>query len=374
MVVSLYHEFTVIMATPLENTLLGLCDGAIDNKKKNFSTFVTNKIGGEPDQFPVVSLRYPSCSLCSSPLSHVVQVYCPLDASPYHRTINAFACTNTDCHGKSESWRVLRSQCLESDIKSSTEGPGVKDSAVQQAPMANTDWCDDADDWGVEDDGVETWSASKPLTSQNAPVFPPAAPDVSSQLQSLSISTTEEPQHKGPVFQPLYVSVVEEADFAWDSGMEHAQKLLREYEQREGMAVEELEGGGGGGEEKYEKTEARHGDVVFAGFMKKISLCPEQVLRYCRNSSPLFITKPPTDMKQVVPPCSNCGSCRTLEFQLMPALVSLLRISDPNMELAVEFGTVLVYTCQSSCWTSGANSPVEEFAFVQTDPDQKLFK
>lgn len=52
--------------------------------------------------------------------------------------------------------------------------------------------------------------------------------------------------------------------------------------------------------------------------------------RYCRKGSPLFISKPPSDVKQIVPPCSHCGSSRTFEFQLMPALVSLLRIYDPN--------------------------------------------
>ncbi|XP_041948825.1 programmed cell death protein 2-like [Alosa pseudoharengus] len=363
------------MATPHENPLIGLRDGAIDDKRGNLSTFLTNKVGGEPDLLPAVSLEYPRCSLCSSSLSHVVQVYCPLDASPYHRTINVFACTNSDCHGKSDSWRVLRSQCLESDIKSSTEGLRAEDPAVQQAPMASTDWCDDADDWGEEEDGGETWTASKTQTLQNATVFSTeAAPDVSSQLQSLSISSTEDPQLKGPMFQPFYVSVVEESDFAWDSGMEHAKELLREYEQREGATAMDLGGEGGGGEERYEKTEARHGDAVFTGFMKRISLCPEQVLRYCRNSSPLFISKPPLDVKQIVPPCCHCGSSRTFEFQLMPALVSLLCMCDPHLDLAVEFGTVLVYTCQSSCWISGSNSPMEEFAFVQADPDQKHFK
>ncbi|XP_012683194.2 programmed cell death protein 2-like [Clupea harengus] len=358
------------MATPLENHLIGLCDGAIDNKRKNPSTFLTNKIGGEPDRLPAVFLRYPSCSLCSSPLAHVVQVYCPLEASPYHRTVTVFACANSDCHGKCDSWKVLRSQCLESDIRSSTEGAWVEATAGQEVPMASTDWCDDADDWGVEEDSGETLTASQtPSTTATE-----AAPDVSCQLQSLSISTVEDPQVKGPIFQPFYISVVEESDFAWDSGMEHAQELLQEYEQREGATVAELGGCEGGEGERYEKTEARHGDAVFTDFMKKISLCPEQVLRYCRKGSPLFISKPPSDVKQIVPPCSHCGSSRTFEFQLMPALVSLLRIYDPNSELAVEFGTVLVYTCQSSCWISGSSSPMEEFAFVQADPDQKLFK
>ncbi|KAL2079605.1 hypothetical protein ACEWY4_025349 [Coilia grayii] len=365
------------MAASQENTLIGLCDEAIDNNKKTRSTFYTSKIGGEPDKLPAVCLMCPSCSLCKSPLIHVVQVYCPLDTSPYHRTINVFACTNTDCHGKCDGWKVLRSQCLESDVKSSTEAAGAQQvSAVQEAPMFSTDWCDDADDWGVEEECGETWTTSQTQTLQTTSMSATkAAPDVSSQLQSLSISTVEEDsQPKGPAFKPFYISVVEESDFTRDTGMEHAQELLREYEQREGATMMELGDCGGGGEEKYEKAEARHGDAVFSGFMKKVSLCPEQVLRYYRNGSPLFISKPMLDLKQMVPPCSYCGSGRTFEFQLMPALVTLLCTSDDNSELAVEFGTVLVYTCHSSCWKSGSNSPMEEFAVVQPDPDQRLFK
>ena len=136
------------------------------------------------------------------------------------------------------SWKVLRSQCLESDIESSTEGAWVEATAGQEVPMASTDWCDDADDWGVEEDSGETLTASQtPSTTATE-----AAPDVSCQLQSLSISTVEDPQVKGPIFQPFYISVVEESDFAWDSGMEHAQELLQEYEQREGATVAELGG------------------------------------------------------------------------------------------------------------------------------------
>ncbi len=37
---------------------------------------------------------------------------------------------------------------------------------------------------------------------------------------------------------------------------------------------------GGQAQEEYEKATAKHGDEVFISFMKKISLCPEQVLRW----------------------------------------------------------------------------------------------
>lgn len=172
----------------------------------------------------------------------------------------------------------------------------------------------------------------------------------------------------------FFISVVEESDLGGEEDdLQHAQRLLREYERREGVAVGELEGAeGGGGEEKYEKTRARHGDAIFSRFMKKISLCPQQILRYCRGGKPLFISEPPANLARLVSACGSCGGSRTFELQLMPALVRLLRRKAGEAEL--EFGTVLVYTCTNSCWMAGSGSAVEEFCFVQTDPDQQLFK
>lgn len=195
--------------------------------------------------------------------------------------------------------------------------------------------------------------------------------DVSSRLQVLSLAASKE---DAPVFRSFFISVVEESDLGEEDDLAHAQQLLREYERREGVAVGELEGGSGG-EEKYEKIRARHGDAVFSRFMKKISLCPQQIMRYCRGGQPLFISEPPSNMAQLVLPCGSCGGSRTFELQLMPALVSLLRQEDGgSAESELEFGTLLVYTCRNSCWTAGQVSAVDEFCFVQTDPDQQLFK
>lgn len=200
--------------------------------------------------------------------------------------------------------------------------------------------------------------------------------DVSSRLKHLSLG---ESLDDVPAFRPFFISVMEEADLFGEGGdLQHVQELLREYERREGTVAEELDGtrgrGGGGGEEKYEKTRAKHGDAVFSRFMKKISLCPQQILRYCRGGKPLFISEPPSNMAQVVSACSSCGGSRTFELQLMPALVSLLQRKDSSTEVELEFGTVLVYTCANSCWAAGSGAAVEELCFVQTDPDQQLFK
>lgn len=168
--------------------------------------------------------------------------------------------------------------------------------------------------------------------------------------------------------------MVEESDLGGeDEELRHARQLWREYECREGAVLAELDGGGGGGEEKYEKTKARHGDAAFSRFMKKISSCPQQILRYCRGGRPLFLSEPPCSVAQMVSACGACGGSRTFELQLMPALVSLLQTAGGGGG-QVEFGTVLVFTCTKSCWEAGSTGALEEECLVQQDPDQHLFR
>ncbi|XP_026095083.1 programmed cell death protein 2-like isoform X1 [Carassius auratus] len=353
-----------------ETVLIGVCDGVIDKKK--YTSYCTNKIGDRPDLLPVITLQHPTCSLCQRGLSHVVQVYCPLAASPYHRTISVFACTNPHCSGKSESWIVLRSQCLEDDIKARQDD---KTTPCTESAMSRTDWCDEADDWGMDD---EEQVAENGVQIPNDCIG--EGNDVSSRLQDLCIDGDHHQSalqpNDVPVFQPFYISVMEETDLDGFHDTDHENELLRAYEEREGVTVEEIHscGSGGATQEEYEKATAKHGDEVFTSFMKKISLCPEQVLRYSWAGSPLFISETVSDVIQTVPVCAHCGSPRVFEFQLMPALVSLLRSVDTDSDVSLEFGTVLVYTCRNSCWKSGSAAPVEEFAVVQPDPDQKLFK
>lgn len=46
-----------------------------------------------------------------------------------------------------------------------------------------------------------------------------------------------------PVFQPFYISVVDEEDYTGYLDTEHADKLLKEYQQREGVDLEQLMSG-----------------------------------------------------------------------------------------------------------------------------------
>ncbi|KAM6381087.1 programmed cell death protein 2-like [Pluvialis apricaria] len=374
--------------------LLGLRDAAMAGLCRGGGqapAWATSKLGGSADWAPSVRAGAPRCGACGRALAQLVQVYCPLEGSPFHRTANVFACGGESCRGAPRSWKVLRSQCLQAPGKEARED-GVRQK--QESNFAAKDWCDEADDWGVCDGAESPACASLQLLGLNEAVSSSFSGEVecASQLQQLRLSeatnesgslNTHPPVSEGmgmatsssaPVFQPFYISVVDEEDYTGFTDTDHADKLLREYQQREGVDLEQLMSesfAGEGNNEKYEKSEVKSRDHTFHKFMKRISVCPEQILRYSWGGQPLFITCPPANIDKGIPACSNCGSNRIFEFQLMPALVSMLQ---SDSDLSVEFGTAVVYTCERSCWPTNHQTPLEEFVFVQEDPDQRLFK
>ncbi|XP_043350928.1 programmed cell death protein 2-like isoform X2 [Dermochelys coriacea] len=340
---------------PEPRVLLGLRDAALpDPGRDNLQppSWATSKLGGSPNCAPSVTMTYPSCGICGAILMHIVQIYCPLEGSLFQRVINVFACAVKGCWGKSESWKVLRSQYLQMQGK---ETQDCKLKQKQENNFATKDWCDGADDWGICDETeypVQTTSHLLGLNTVSSSSLSTAT-ECASQFQGLSLSETTDisdslhrpvPCGDGivmptlcPRFQSYYISVVDEEDYIGYVDTDHAHKLLKEYQQREGIDLEQL--------------------------MSE---------RYSWGGQPLFITCPSSSINKMVPVCNSCGSNRVFEFQLMPALVSMLKSVDAD--LSVEFGTVIVYTCERSCWPANHQNPLEEFIFIQEDPDQQLFK
>ncbi|KAG9475144.1 hypothetical protein GDO78_003549 [Eleutherodactylus coqui] len=238
---------------------------------------------------------------------------------------------------------------------------------TQENKMTVTDWCADADDWGFEDElnipAVQSHATSCPAA--------PVPNDWTSQLQNLSLTDTSETiQSSDSVFRSYYIAVAEEEDCAWDMDLDHARQLLQDYEKREKAEIEDLEScDGKGGGEKYEKCDLQKQELVFHKFLKKISPCRQQILRYSWNGNPLYMSPP--DLTSQSPSCPRCGAQRVYEFQLMPALVAMLQGS--KADVLLEFGTVLIFTCERSCWEDCDKIPVQEFCLVQEDPDQRYF-
>ncbi|XP_074067608.1 programmed cell death protein 2-like [Macrotis lagotis] len=380
-----------VMAAAGAPVLLGLRDaemrGALAASQDG--AWAVNKVGGIPDSLPAVPAPRPECRRCAAAMALVVQVYCPLQGSPFHRLLHVFACVRAECGGQPCSWKVFRSQFLQVQ-EDHTQDPGTKQK--EKNNFAVEDWCEGAEDWGDDSESDLAPWITNDLLDSNAGDNINVDEDIEcmSQFQKLKLDETlsdscsfghtrpaEEghalPHSSDPVFQPYYINVVDEEDYTNFVDTNHAQKLLQEYRQREGVELELLiaqsfifDSG-----ERYEKAVSKSNDKMFYKFMKRISACREQILRYSWNGQPLFITCPSPDVTEI-PSCSNCGSYRIFEFQLMPALVSMLK--NTLLDISVEFGTVLIYTCQKSCWPTNHHTPMEEVCVIQEDPDQMLFK
>lgn len=76
--------------------------------------------------------------------------------------------------------------------------------------------------------------------------------------------------------------------------------------------------------------------------------------RYCRDNSAALLLYP---LQEIPRKCQHCQGEMVFEFQILPTLIPKLRlVSDGHHEGArLEFGTVLVFTCRRSCWSTDSN-------------------
>ncbi|KAM5134366.1 programmed cell death protein 2-like isoform 1-T1 [Callospermophilus lateralis] len=367
------------MAAVRKPVLLGLRDLAVQGSPTGPSAWTASKLGGIPDALPAVAAPRPVCERCKEPQTLVVQVYCPLEGSPFHRLLQVFSCARPKCGDSgARSWKVFRSQCLQVHEKEAQIF-----FQKQENGLVAENWCEGANDWGNDSE-----EAPPPQLTLDFVHESNSAKDVdcTAQLQDLRLQDTvldathSVPPAEGmalptivPQFLPYYICVVDEDDYRDLVSLDHAHSLLRDYQQREGIGMEQLlsQSFFSDGNEKYEKTKIKSGDQMFYKFMKRIAACQEQILRYSWSGEPLFLTSPTSEITDI-PACSHCGGQRIFEFQLMPALISMLQSA--NLDLSVEFGTILVYTCEKSCWPQNHQTPMEEFCIIQEDPDELLFK
>ena len=59
-----------------------------------------------PQDWCVSGVIVPPCGHCGGPRSQMCQVYCPLEGSPYHRTLHLLACCQPGCWNRSDRWEL----------------------------------------------------------------------------------------------------------------------------------------------------------------------------------------------------------------------------------------------------------------------------
>ncbi|KAJ8933401.1 hypothetical protein NQ314_014041 [Rhamnusium bicolor] len=86
-------------------------------------------------------------------------------------------------------------------------------------------------------------------------------------------------------------------------------------------------------------------------------------MQYSRESIPLVLYPLQDHPKK----CQYCQGEMVFEFQLVPTIISKLKlVTDPKLCARLEFGTVLVYTCRKSCWSTDTTLRIET-VIMQTE-------
>uniref|UniRef100_A0A146M603 Programmed cell death protein 2-like n=1 Tax=Lygus hesperus TaxID=30085 RepID=A0A146M603_LYGHE len=383
--------------------LLGYEDEPISDIYKDQVDYTTNKIGGHPD-WPGDAPTAVTCKLCNLSLPLVLQIYAPLDNSPYHRTLYLFACINPHCWNQNGSWVCLRSQIL---ADSNTEMKVSYNSYENEA--CRNDWgVPGGDNWGDEENGnvidfgvtTEISSVTKGISDMNVDeknansgssgegaigsVAMATATIDGDEGEVVCIDTPTSPQvnliamleEAAPIpqvpitslyFTPIFMSVGEEERMRAALSPTNEQHIRELMDQVQISADDAMPGASSSispvGDEHYEKTLPAHGDKLFHQFVSRISANPGQMLRYGGHPLPLY------QMQDKPRACRHCGGEALFELQVLPTLIRCLRLVGTNASVGgshLEFGSVFLFSCSKSCWDS-RESYREEQLVVQME-------
>jgi len=323
-------------------------------KEKNVASFRVSKVGGLPDWKREKHEQEISCSVCSSLKCLVVQIYAPIPEHP-SRTLYVFACCNLGCRNPN-TWEVIRLQEPEDSI------PAFKTSFKQEAEKVSLKNPEVTNEdslpkicWNVgEADGAESgFDEIEKLLDSRASI----------QVKSTDLKPNPEKNERGrkslddeasknETVHGVRLLVIEEPDYGYTNVKEDLkiERILEKYRSEEEEDISRNAGRGDTGlnfgAENYEEGPPK--DLVLEIFQSRISLEPTQCIRYAFGGCPLW---PIPEYNLKISPCSECGSPRKFEMQLMPGMLNLdVRVANGGgLFDSMDWSSVLVYSCENSC-------------------------
>lgn len=271
------------------------------------NTYFPSKVGGRPAWLDLENLPQPDelkCASCKEPCIFLCQMYASLDEpDTFHRTIYVFMCKNPGCcqANRNDNFIVFRNQLPRNNKFYSFEPPQEDDTKAEtvhlctlcvvcgcrgpfQCPKCkSTFYCGPAHqrlDW-------KSGHREKCGMGKASPLFPE---------YEIVLETEKTPTPQ---------------DASEEEDQESCQ--MAEYEKM-------VEAGKAGEFKDVPESEllkfAQEEDEAFSHFQKVISREPDQILRYCRKGSPLWISSTNIPSPDSIPKCSSCGDDRVFEFQV----------------------------------------------------------
>ncbi|TRY75217.1 hypothetical protein TCAL_16812 [Tigriopus californicus] len=353
------------------------------------SRFFPSKVGGPPawlklEDLPDVKAR--SCPMCQVPMTFLAQIYAPIHDIPtaFHRTLFLLVCATPTCHagpktGGRGPWTVFRSQLARAndyypfepplsvqnpliDISAANygklcrvcHGPGAKSCAGCQ----KVGYC-------CKSHQALDWSSGGHKQECGQPDFTPQARHSRAKYgfpeMEIEIEAAEAEDY------PPTGDSSDDDDEAEEEAEEEASELAAQTQ----MKALALSGNPAVATDLTQLTSDQKTDPVFARFKATISHSPEQILRYERHGSPLWMASEDQWPLEQVPACEFCGQPRSFEFQIMPQLLHHLRLDQSLHQDSLDWGVLAVFTCSKSC--SNDDNPAgpsykKEFVHCQMPP------
>ncbi|XP_049574402.1 programmed cell death protein 2 [Syngnathus scovelli] len=306
-----------------------------------------SKVGGKPAwlcQRGPPALARLECETCSLPMAFLVQVYAPITGQDrsFHRTLFVFCCKTPECYTQNDSRcvKVFRSQLPRRNEFYSYDPPPEDepssdfDPDQSVLPASGVKLC-----WVCGCPGNKACSRCHAITycgkhhqtlhwkhthkkECGSSKEPTASPFLFPEFELLTEPEEEEDNDKRAEGDDEMGVTQTSADCS------SLTEMLAETD-LEDMAMHETED-----------------NKVFQRFKTKIAPEPQQVLRYSRGGSPLWVTSQHIPSDTDIPACT-CGAKRTFEFQVMPQLLNSLRVDSTGA--SIDWGTLAIYTCSASC-------------------------
>ncbi|KAK4368792.1 hypothetical protein RND71_012584 [Anisodus tanguticus] len=335
-----------------------------------------SKAGGTPAWLDPIILptgRLCLCDFCGEPLQFVLQVYAPLTEkdSTFHRTLFLFTCTSMACLLKDqhEQWKrnqdkasrsvkVFRCQLPRYNSFYSSEPP--RNNGKDKPSSAGAVLCGWCGTW--KGDKVcggcrrahycsEKHQAVHWKSGHKRRCLPSSiSQDASEPSNNRTVSEVQEVANKS-LWPEYEIAIADECEDTISDDNGQVNSLISSS--RVDESIESL----------IDSFEGEDDKKSWASFQERVSRTPEQVLRYYRDAGakPLWPTSSGQPSKADIPKCTYCGGRRAFEFQVLPQILYYFGVE--NDVHSLDWATISVYTCESSC--DGHVAYKEEFAWVQ---------
>ncbi|KAF5302831.1 hypothetical protein FQA39_LY02011 [Lamprigera yunnana] len=310
------------------------------------SCFFPSKIGGKPAWLDYDRLPAPEdlqCGVCSQPMIFLCQIYAPYedDENNFHRILFIFICRSSNCCVKNanSNVKVFRSHLCRTNRYYSIDPPIDEPHLPYTLPP------------GIKLCNLCGCAAKKHCSKCKAAYCCREHQVIHwKEIHRMSCNKEEDTRPSKLLFTEFELLIEEEVV---ERSQVEENKALEEYKQLENegklgtMAhVNEVD---------IEAHASVDQDIAFSRFRKRIARNSDQVLRYERDGTPLWIAIDPKPLQ--IPDCEYCNAPRQFEFQIMPQMLSVLN------ENVLDWGVLVVYSCKNSCTNEGGYKT--EFVFKQ---------